>query len=165
MNLVEKIKEILDIEEKIQVKKNIEINSKDIDEQKRIDEFNKICKEKVSSFFIEIQDKLKDVSRAFDDYPGIKISSPKLNDWQINWIMHLNLYGEKHRVQFNIWYSKSGFKFSLKNIDKAKLHFSYTQYIHIKVESELRDKIYNSFDECLSDFINSTKETLVRAKT
>ena len=165
MNLVKKIKEILDIEEKIQVKKNIEINLKDIDEQKRIDEFNEICKAKVNEFFIEIQDKLKDVARAFDDYPGIKISSPKLSDSQINWIMHLNLYGEKHRVQFNIWYSKSGFKFSINNIDKAKWYFSYTQYIHIKVEKELKTKIYNSFEECLSDFINSTKETLVKAKT
>ena len=164
MKLVEKIKEILDIEEKIQVKKNIEINSKEVDEQKRIDEFSEISKAKVSSFFIEIQDKLKDVARAFDDYPGIKISSAKLNGDYINWIMHLKLYGDKHRVQFNIWYSKSGFKFSLKNIDKAKLHFAYTQYIHIKVESELRDKIYNSFDECLSDFIDATKETLVKAK-
>ena len=165
MNLVEKIKGILDIEEKIQAKKNIEINSKEVDEQKRVDEFNEISKEKISSFFTEIQNKLKDVARAFDDYPGIKISSPKLNDWQINWVMHLKLYGDEHRVQFNIWYSKSGFKFSINNIDKAKWYFSYTQYIHIKVESELRDKIYNSFDECLSDFINSTKETLVRAKT
>ena len=71
MNLVKKIKEILDIEEKIQVKKNIVINLKDIDEQKRIDEFNEICKAKVSAFFIEIQDMLKDVTKAFDDYPRL----------------------------------------------------------------------------------------------